>query len=152
MSTSRRVTNEISRGWTEAFQENSSIYHLDLQPHSATFYMFLPGNYEPILITLNFFHRSYPFKPPKVYIGINKKEYISLLPTSWSFQEKILGKKCLCFSSILCKWVPQRTIMDIMNEIKETFILKMRMMEIAHCRKIVEKKIGINYVPIEEFI
>ena len=76
MSTSRRVTNEITRDWTELYQENNTIYHIDLQPHSATFYMFLSENYEPILITLDFFHRSYPFKPPKVYIGIDKKEYL----------------------------------------------------------------------------
>ena len=53
---------------------------------------------------------------------------------------------------MLCKWGPNKTMMDITNEIKENFILKMRMMEIAHCRKIVEKKLQINYVPIEEFL
>ena len=42
--------------------------------------------------------------------------------------------------------------MDIMNEVKENFTLKIRMMEIAHCRKIVDKKLKVNYLPIEEFL
>ena len=152
MSACRRVSNELARDWTELYQEKNSIFHLDLKPNKVTFYMFFHGNYNPILITLDFFHRAYPFKPPKVYIGASNKEYISLLPTAWPFQQKILGKKCLCCSSVLCKWGPNKTMMDITNEIKENFILKMRMMEIAHCRKIVEKKLQINYVPIEEFL
>ena len=42
--------------------------------------------------------------------------------------------------------------MNIITEIKENFELKIRMMEIAHCKKIVEKKLGVNYVPIEDFL
>jgi hypothetical protein len=43
-------------------------------------------------------------------------------------------------------------MVDIINEIKKNFTLKIRLMEIAHCKKIVEKKLRINYVPIEEFL
>jgi hypothetical protein len=43
-------------------------------------------------------------------------------------------------------------MVDIINEIKKNFIIKIRLMEIAHCKKIVEKKLRINYVPIEEFL
>ena len=42
--------------------------------------------------------------------------------------------------------------MDIITEVKENFTLKIRMMEIAHCRKIIEKKLQIDYIPIEEYL
>ena len=59
----------------------------------------------------------------------------------------------MCCSSILCNWRgPSVNMVDIINEIKKNFTLKIRLMEIAHCKKIVEKKLRINYVPIEEFL
>ena len=154
MSLSRRVINELRRDWTELWQCKNNIFHVKQENNATMFQIFFEGNYNPIYVTLDFNNGGfYPFRPPKVYIGSTiKKEYISLLPTTWSFQEKILGKKCLCCHSVLCHWGPSRTMMDIMTEIKENFILKIRMMEIAHCRKIIEKKLKIQYVPIEEFI
>ena len=153
MSLSRRVINELRRDWTELWQSKNNIFHVKQENKSSIFQIFFEGNYNPIYITLNFNEGFYPFRAPKVYIGMNaKRDYISLLPTSWSFQEKILGKKCLCCHSVLCHWGPSRTMMDIMTEIKENFILKIRMMEIAHCRKIVDKKLQVNYLPIEEFL
>ena len=152
MSASRRIANELRLSWTESWQSANSIFITDTQPRKISFYIFFETNYEPLLVKLDFTNKPYPFKPPRVSIGIAEKDYISLLPTSWSFQDKILGTKCLCCNSILCKWGPNKTIMDILNEVKENFILKIRMMEIAHCRKIVEKKIKINYLPIEEFL
>ena len=154
MSLSRRVINELRRDWTELWQCKNNIFHVKQENNATMFQIFFEGNYNPIYVTLDFNNGGfYPFRPPKVYIGLTKKkEYISLLPTSWSFQEKILGKKCLCCHSVLCHWGPSKTMMDIITEIKENFILKIRMIEIAHCRKIVEKKFNIDYLPIEEYL
>lgn len=153
MATSRRIANEIKRTWTNLYQQTNSIYITDTKPTEVKFCMFFNGSYKPLLITLNFNNRLYPFKPPVVFIGKNKKNYISLLPTSWMFSNKFLGNNCLCCSSILCRWSgPSTTMIDIINEIKQNFMFKIRMMEIAHCRKIVEKRLQINYVPIEEFL
>ena len=154
MSLSRRVINELRRDWTELWQCKNNIFHVKQKNNATMFQIFFEGNYNPIYVTLDFNNGGfYPFRPPKVYIGSNiKTDYISLLPTSWSFQEKILGKKCLCCHSVLCHWGPSRTMMDIITEVKENFTLKIRMMEIAHCRKIIEKKLQVNYLPIEEFL
>ena len=154
MSLNRRVVNELRRDWTDLWQATNSIFYVKQENLSVMFQIFFEGNYNPIYVTLDFNNGGfYPFRPPKVYIGsTNKKEYISLLPTSWSFQEKILGKKCLCCHSVLCHWGPSKTMMTILCEIKKNFILKIRMIEIAHCRKIVEKKFNIDYLPIEEYL
>jgi len=157
MGTIRRIQNELLKEWTEEYQNNNSIYKTDTNLYSGekevTFHIFFNGNYNPLFVTIDFKDRYYPFKPPIVYIGNNKVDYISLLPTSWEFSNKLLGNKCACCNSILCHWPgPSTTIKSIMEEVKKNFILKIRMMEIAHCRKIIEKKLGIDYVPIEEFI
>ena len=153
MSTSRRILNEIGRTWTDRYQETNSIYITETNPQEVKFCMFFNGSYNPLTITLNFTNRCYPFKPPNVFIGKNKKDYISLLPNSWTFSDKLLGNDCMCCSSVLCNWRgPIGTMVDVINEIKNNFIIKIRLMEIAHCKKIVEKKLKINYVPIEEFL
>jgi len=148
---SKRIANEIKRTWTDLYQKTNSIYITDNNPQEIKFCMFFNGSYNPLNITLNFKNGCYPFKAPKVFIG--KKDYISLLPNSWSFSDKLLGNNCMCCSSILCNWRgPSVSMVDIINEIKKNFRIKIRLMEIAHCKKIVEKKLKINYVPIEEFL
>ena len=156
MGTIRRVQNEIRRDWTNDYQESSSIYHLeshiDNPQINISFIIFFTGNYNPLHINIDFKDRIYPFKPPNVFVGKNKKDYISCLPTSWTFANMLLGNKCACCNSILCHWPgPGSSMKDIMEEVKENFILKIRMMEIAHCKKIVDKIFG-HYLPIEEFL
>jgi hypothetical protein len=150
-NSSRRIKNEIDREWTELYQEKSKIFLVRETCHELIFYMYFDNIKHPILVTIDFLHNNYPFKAPKIYIGINKKEYISLLPTTWSFSKKILGTECACCNSILCSWGPSYTIIHIMNEIKNNFNLKIRMIEIAYCKKIVDKIFG-HYLPIEEFL
>mgnify|MGYP001173397839 FL=1 len=148
----KRIINELNRDWTTLWQERNSIFITNNRLPRLQFLIFFQCDYEPIMVTMDFNSIAYPFRPPKVFIGLREIDYISLLPTTWKFQQKILGQKCLCCNSILCKWAPNKTIMDIVNEVKENFELKIRMMEIAHCKKIVEKKLGVNYLPIEEFL
>ena len=148
---SRRVRNEIARDWTELYQEKSKTLIVNETHHELTFFMYFNNIKHPIIITVDFSQSCYPFKPPKIYIGYNKKDYISLLPTTWSFSKKILGDNCACCNSILCSWGPNYTIIHIMNEIRNNFNLKIRMMEIAYCKKIVDKIFG-HYLPIEEFL
>ena len=77
--------------------------------------------------------------------------YKRLLHSTWSFAQKLSGVECMCCSTILCHWHPQLTMKHITEEIKQNFNLKIRMMEIAHCKKIVDKYFG-HYIPIEEFL
>ena len=152
MGTVKRVFNEIKNDWTEEYQDSKSVWLHKQTPYELMFIIYFYENYPLLEVNIDFTESLYPFKPPKVYIGHEKKDYISCLPTSWKFANKLLGNKCACCNSILCHWAgPRTTIKDIIVEIKENFILKIRMMEIAHCRKIVEK-IGVNYLPIEDFL
>ena len=153
MGTVRRVFNEIKKDWTEEYQDSVSIWLHKQNPYELMFIIYFSENYPLLEVNIDFTASLYPFKPPKIYIGYEKKDYISCLPTSWKFASQLLGNKCACCNSILCHWPgPKVTIKDMVTKVKENFILKIRMMEIAHCRKIVEKKLGINYVPIEEFL
>jgi hypothetical protein len=153
MGTVRRVFNEIKKDWTEEYQDSVSIWLHKQNPYELMFIIYFSENYPLLEVNIDFTASLYPFKPPKIYIGCEKKDYISCLPTSWKFASQLLGNKCACCNSILCHWPgPKVTIKDMVTEVKENFILKIRMMEIAHCRKIVEKKLGVNYVPIEEFL
>jgi len=153
MGTVRRVFNEIKKDWTDEYQESVSCWLHKQTPYELSFIIYFDVNYPLLEVNIDFTETLYPFKPPKIYIGYEKKDYISCLPTSWKFASQLLGNKCACCNSILCHWPgPKVTIKDMVTEVKENFILKIRMMEIAHCRKIVEKKLGVNYVPIEEFL
>ena len=150
---SKRIRNEITRDWTELYQEKSKTFIVN-ETHrhrKLIFYMYFDNIEHPIIITIDFSQSCYPFKAPKIYIGRNHKDYISLLPTSWSFYKKIVGNECPCCNSILCTWKPYFTMINIMNEIRNNFNLKIRMIEIAHCKKIVDKIFG-HYLPIEEFL
>ena len=151
MSQKRRIANELKRDWTELYQKTNGMYIQSYTNDKIIFSFFL--NSYHVLITFDFQNRSYPFKPPIIYVGPHNYEYISLLPTSWSFSSQVLGtKKGVCCHSILCQtWGPQRTIIEIANEIKTNFNNKIRLMEIAHCRKFVDKQFG-HYLPIEEFL
>jgi len=150
MSKFRRVVNEIIRDWDEGQQEELKTYHISTTREEILFLIFF--KIRPILVTLDFKNDCYPFKPPKVYIGKKReKEYKSLLPSSWPFAQKLTGNECMCCNSILCHWNPQITMKDIIKEIIKNFNLKIRMIEIAHCRKIVDKIFG-HYLPIEEFL
>jgi len=151
MSILRRINNEIIKDWTDEYQNDTNIHHIETNYQDVKFIIFLNPLQNPILITMDITNSCYPFKPPKVYIGHNKKEYKTLLHSTWSFSEKIIGNECMCCNSILCKWSCQYCMKDIVEEIKKNFNLKIRMMEIAHCKKIVDKYFG-HYLPIEEFL
>ena len=152
MGTVRRVFNEIKRDWTIEYQESVSVWLHKQTPYELSFVIYFSENYPLLEVNIDFTNCLYPFKPPKVYIGPEKKDYISYLPTSWKFANKLLGNKCACCNSILCHWTgPATHIKDIITEVKANFIFKIRMMEIAHCKKIVNKYFG-HYLPIEEFL
>jgi hypothetical protein len=148
---SRRITNELNRDWTELYQKTNSMY-IHSKINDKLIFSFFFNSYR-VLITFDFTNRGYPFKPPLIYVGPQNYEYISLLPTSWTFSSLVFGdNKCVCCESILCqRWGPHRTIIEIANEIKTNFQNKIRLMEIAHCRKFVDKQFG-HYLPIEEFL
>tara|TARA_B100001540_G_C15508975_1_gene507145 strand:- start:31 stop:486 length:456 start_codon:yes stop_codon:yes gene_type:complete len=151
MSRFRRIRNELIRDWPEEYQSHSSTFHLDTQNNKVEFLMFFSICVNPILITLDFTTDCYPFRAPNVYIGNNHINYKRLLHSTWSFAQKLSGVECMCCSTILCHWHPQLTMKHITEEIKQNFNLKIRMMEIAHCKKIVDKYFG-HYIPIEEFL
>jgi hypothetical protein len=150
----KRLQNELRYDWTDAYQSTVNTYYHNTNNDTMTFFMFLENIVNPITIKFKFNSRgSYPFRPPEVLIGNSNYSYTCLLPTQWSFAQKIYGSECACCSSITCRdnWGPSNKLLNITDEIRDNFNKKIRIMEIFHCKKIVEKHFG-HYLPIEEFL
>lgn len=83
--------------------------------------------------------RNYPWKKPKIIIGIF--DYLNLLKVDVNLL-KILGykKSCMCCSSLLCKsWAPIKRIENVLEEVHENLTIKKKVVELFHCRKVVDK-------------
>ena len=95
----------------------------------------------------------YPFEPPK--IKVNNYPYISLLKISDKYLREYfnLSTKCLCCVSKTCKnnWTPNLGLKHLLKEIENNIILKIRLIEKIHCKKIVNKYL-INDIPLLDFI
>tara|TARA_B100001094_G_scaffold322700_1_gene372421 strand:- start:47 stop:541 length:495 start_codon:yes stop_codon:yes gene_type:complete len=149
----KRLTNEINREWTDTFQDNKNTYYHRTENNIMTFFMFFKNLKNPVEIHMRFNNLAYPFKPPEILIGPSKYRYISLLPSSFSFSNRVWGDKCPCCDTIVCKgnWGPQNKLSYITDEIRINFNKKIRLIEIFYCKKIVDKIFG-HYLPIEEFL
>ena len=95
----------------------------------------------------------YPFEPPE--IKVNNYSYISLLKISGSDLGEYfnLSTKCLCCISKTCKnnWAPIFGLKDLLKEIENNIILKIRLIEKIHCKKIINKYL-FNDIPILDYI
>lgn len=149
----KRLSNELHREWTSDFQNQKKTFYINTNKNIMTFYMFFDNFSHPITITFKFWNLQYPFRPPSVYIGNSNYDYISLLPSSFSFYNKYFGDNCPCCNTIICKgnWGPNHKLSNITDEIRKNFNNKLRLMEIFLCKKIVNKYFG-HYLPIEEFL
>ena len=116
------------------------ILFIDFKNNIATFFLYINKNYH-CTVTFNFKNIDYPFIGPQVFI--NNYSYLSILKTDTkSFKKNITSVNCCLYcESILCydNWRATFTMKHILDEIYDNLILKLRMNEIRHCRKIVEK-------------
>ena len=149
----RRLQKELTFKWTDEYQEKNNTFYHNTNSNTMTFFMFLENIKVPISIYFLFNDSTYPFRPPRVFIGKYKTPYTSLLCCQWNFALKIFGEKCPCCSTIVCRdnWGPSFNLTNITDEIRENLKKKIRVMEIFHCKKIIDKYFG-HYIPIEEFL
>jgi hypothetical protein len=157
----KRLKNELIRDWVDGINKtNFAIIndygrifnHLlkNIDPGPINIHIINDEYNKVFLVTLKF-KDTYPFKPPLVTIN-TKYDYKCLLGTiSPTFIKKTLGLECLCCNSIICKWCPQNTLDDLINEIYRNLHLKLRNSNIKMAHMFTMKYFG-HYLPIEEFL
>jgi len=148
----RRVDKEIKSFWlSNDLSKNKllkSTIYLDSDVSERTvFFRSIIQNYE-LLIRIKFL-QEYPFRPPLVWV--NNYDYRDLLVIKGNIIQKFIGNKCSCCSTILCNWCVSYGTREIISEIRQMLIIKLKLNEIRLIRQLVRQKIG-TYVPIEEFI
>lgn len=148
----RRVDKEIKSFWlSNNLSKNKllkSTIYLDSDVSERTvFFRSIIQNYE-LLIRIKFL-QEYPFRPPLVWV--NNYDYRDLLVIKGNIIQKFIGNKCSCCSTILCNWCVSYGTREIISEIRQMLIIKLKLNEIRLIRQLVRQKIG-TYVPIEEFI
>lgn len=142
--------------WVKNFDKDSFILS-DYSDTNVIFAAIIDKYVIPITISINSkgnrYGSPYPFRPPKINVGIY--EYKSLLHIN-KFALDILKIKCMCCSTLLCghNWKPQNTIVDLLTEVKKNMEIKLRGVEIYHTVKIVDKYLGDAFrcLPILEFL
>jgi len=147
----------ITRGNQERRGPQKNCYLMDMgeETRSKDYLYFLIEEDKKILQVKFIISSEYPFKPPEVKIG--KYDYKSLLrkPSyiKQSYVENVMGITCMCCDTIICRnnWSVQCNLSDILHEIKKFWKFKKKIIEVFHCRKIVDKYFG-HYLPIEEFL
>ena len=149
----RRLEKEISQ--IDFLQNNFYIFEKN---YPDLFIYIIPNDYSIYRMRYTLYvqitySKSYPFKAPKVIV--NKYDYKRLLRTNPNDLRKYfqLDISCLCCSTILCNgnWAPVYNTQKILKEIENNIILKIRLIEKLHCKKIKDKYL-IDDVPILEFI
>ena len=148
----RRVDKEINSFWlSNDLSKNKllkSTIYLDSDINERTvFFRSIIQHYE-LLIRIKFL-QEYPFRPPLVWV--NNYDYRDLLVIKGNIIQKFIGNKCSCCSTILCNWCVSYGTREIISEIRQMLIIKLKLNEIRLIRQLVRQKIG-TYVPIEEFI
>ena len=152
---SRRIQNELKKRWLHpqtgpAYEDDKSCYYFNSTEYELIFYMLFKRC--AVKITLDFAGKCYPFDPPDVYIGDNRYCYREILVPKTKHADKLIDK-CPCCSTIVCMnhWKPVYGFHKILDEIRETLNLKIRLVELEHCYKITKKYFGF-YIPIDDFI
>ena len=153
----KRIINEIKKYW-----EISNLTNTYIEEVPAIFIDYNTENQEVIflisfynekytcIITMKFYKKTYPFKPPEIVVN-DKYNYKRMLTFSSDWNERFNIKKCLCCSSILCEWGPRYNMLDIVREIHKNLKYKLRIREILMCKSFVRQKFG-HYLPIDEFL
>lgn len=139
--------NDTRKNWVRDFEKDSFILS-EYNNRDALFIALIRNFIIPIRLSIykygNGERISYPFRPYDVKVGIYN--YKSLLILN-NFSRKILGRECMCCSTLLCghNWTPQNTLYDLLTEIKNNLELKLRSIEIFHAIKIIDKYFGDAY-------
>ena len=126
-----------------------NIEVIDFTENNVVIYMELIGK---ILLELDIqISKYFPFQKPT--LTINNIDYIEYLHIDPKFYDRFNINICPCCSSILCSnnWACSYKFTDILEEVNKNFQLKIRIMQLRYCNKIVDKYFGF-YVPIDEFI
>ena len=132
---SRRLTNE-SRKW----EDDEDIYNLVTNEHGIKVEVFLSEiGYLNNLIIDFIIPFEYPFKPPKInYKGKSIKWFLKTNKLFRDDLKKLMNTTCLCCSSITCNWGPTLNIIKLVHEIKSFSRIKLLLVEIFLCRKVVK--------------
>jgi len=132
---SRRLTNE-SRKW----EDEEDIYNLVTNEHGIKVEVFLSEiGYLNNLIIDFIIPFEYPFKPPKInYKGKSIKWFLKTNKLFRDDLKKLMNTTCLCCSSITCNWGPTLNIINLVHEIKSFISIKLLLVEIFLCRKVVK--------------
>lgn len=99
------------------------------------------------------FGPDYPFKPPKVTLGIpsDDEPKFDLLSLYRPFMNKglngelqcLIGSECLCCSSLLCgdNWGPTHRLLDVIDQMQTYLVGKQRALERHYMRKIIHQHV-----------
>ena len=87
----RRLQKELTFKWTDEYQEKNNTFYHNTNSNTMTFFMFLENIKVPISIYFLFNDTTYPFRPPKVFIGY--KLHIHFIMLSMEFCTKNFWRK-----------------------------------------------------------
>ena len=126
----------------ENLEENNNKYF--------KFRIYVKYNHKFIIVKL-LYNSYYPFRHPTAIIS--GKSYLKLL-RNYTINDPQIFKyvfpvwNCLCCTSFLCgdNWGPSLKSTDILDEIVDNYLLKVRIIEIFFAKKIVNMYISIPYI------
>ena len=146
-SVSRRLMKTINK-INDNFNDNNnnyfiSNYNLELYNCFVNSYVFIDNNVINVKIVISF---DYPFHPPKILI--NGIDYRNLLRTPYHFLLLVNNPKCMCCSTILCKWAPIYNLNTCIEEVVTNMKQKKKIIERFHLKKIIDKYLieDLNYI------
>jgi len=159
MYSQKRVSNEIKKFWdpNQRLHNRNNTNNSDLNTvfikytnnRKVLFFLFFNNDKISVKVVFDFKDTDYPFKSPKV--TINNYTYKNLLNIKAKWYPKFNITRCPCCESIMCQWYAPYTMKHILDEIKVNLNIKIKIVELMHCEKIVNKYIG-HYVPIDTFL
>ena len=136
-----------------------NCFLLSNSENKAKFVMFVNEKY---FLEINILiDEFYPFRPPKIFNKDNKIIFFSCLNNvdNKSYFQYYYNKirpsdKCYCCKSILCRnnWSPYYGLSNILKEVKNILIDNLRIIELIHCKKIMEKYLNFEIPNIYYFI
>ena len=137
----KRLKNE-SKKWDKHYihlDENTIQVNIIIQEYNINLFVIIK------------IPQYYPFKPPNIYYKNKLIRYI-YKTTFYKDLHHITGQQCLCCFSLLCSnnWCPSITIIDIIQEIHNYFIIKKRLVERFLCKKL--QNYYLHQIPIHEYL
>ena len=97
---------------------------------------------------------TYPFTMPILKINnIPYTNILKIIPRYSPILNKYYGHDCLCCGSLNCinNWNPQQFLIKIIDEFKETLIIKKRVVILYFCQ-IIKQKNNCEFAEIEQYL